>query len=96
MAHRNYYGGEALEAAIATLTSGGGETIEPSPEERQEWVDAVAPLERRFIEEHERMGRPAAAFVREAKERAAVYDGWTDQALWDHVSAHPVQGIIDL
>ena len=36
------------------------------------------------------------AFVREAKERAARYDGWSDQELWDHVSAHPVQGIIDL
>ena len=96
VAYRNYYGGEALGAAIETITAGGVETVEPTPEERQQWVEAVQPLEQRFIEENERLGLPAAAFVREAKERAAAYAGWTDQELWDHVSAHPVQGIIEL
>ena len=96
LAYRNYYGGEALDAAIEAITAGGVETIEPTPEERQEWADAVQPLEQRFIEENERLGLPAAAFVHEARERAAAYAGWTDGELWDHVSTHPVQGIIDL
>ena len=96
VAYQNYYGGENLVAAIATLTEGGVETIEPTPEERQTWVAAVRPLEQRFIEENERLGLPAAAFVNEARERAAVYEGWTDQQLWDHISVHPVQGIIEL
>ena len=96
VAHQNYYGGDALDAAIETLTAGGVEVIEPTPEERRAWVDAVQPLEQRFIAENERLGLPAAAFVREARERAAVYDGWTDQEIWDHVSAHPVPGIITL
>ena len=96
VAHRNYYGGDALGTAIETLTAGGVEVIEHTPEERQEWVDAVQPLEQRFIEENERRGLPAAALVHEAKERAAVYADWTDQELWDHVSERPVQGIIAL
>ena len=96
VAYRNYYGGEALEQAIATLTAGGVETIEPTPDDRQQWVDAVQPLERRFIEENERLGLPATAFVREARQRAVAYAGWTDQELWEHVSGAPVQGIIAL
>ena len=36
-------------------------------------MDAVRPLEQRFIEENEQRGLPAAAFVREAKARAAIY-----------------------
>ena len=96
VAYQNYYGGEALAQAIATLTAGGVETVEPTPEERQQWVEVVQPLERRFIEQNERLGLPATAFVREAKQRAAVYAGWTDQELWDHVLAEPVQGIIRL
>ena len=96
VAYQNYYGGEALAQAIATLTAGGVETVEPTPEERQQWVEAVQPLERRFIEQNERLGLPATAFVQEAKQRAAVYAGWTAQELWDHVSAEPVQGIIRL
>lgn len=76
--------------------AGGAELLEPTREERQAWVDAVQPYERRFIEAHEKLGLPAAAFVREAKERSAPYEGWSDQELWDHVWAHPVQGVIDL
>ena len=96
VAHRNYYGGKALGHAIETLTAGGVEVIELTPDERQEWVDAIQPLEQRFIDENERRGLPAAAFVREARERAAVYADWTDQELWDHVLERPVQGIIAL
>jgi TRAP-type C4-dicarboxylate transport system substrate-binding protein len=96
VAHQNYYGGAALAAAIETLVAGGVETTQPTPQERQAWVDAVRPLERRFIEENEGLGLPASRFVREARERAAVYVDWTDQELWDHVSARPVQGIIAL
>ena len=96
VAHRNYYGGDALGTAIETLTAGGVEVLEHTPEERQEWVDALQPLERRFIEENEIRGLPAAAFVQEARERAASYADWTDQELWDHVSERPVQGIITL
>ena len=96
VAHRNYYGGEALARSIETLTAGGVEIIELTPDEQQEWVDAILPLERRFIEENEARGLPAGDFVREARERAAVYEGWTDQELWDHVLERPVQGIIAL
>lgn len=96
VAHQNYYGGEALESAIETLTDAGVERLDPTPAERQRWADAVRPLERRFVEENESRGLPAAAFVREARERAARYGEWTDQELWDHVSARPVQGIITL
>ncbi|MEE2965420.1 MAG: TRAP transporter substrate-binding protein DctP [Acidobacteriota bacterium] len=96
VAHANYYGGASVVSAIETMTAGGVETVEPTLAERQGWVDAVEPLEGRFIEKNERLGLPAAAFVREAKERAAAYAAWTDQELWDHISAHPVQGIIDL
>jgi len=96
VAHRNYYGGDALDTAIARLTAGGVEVSEPTPEEGEEWRDAVRPLEQRFIEENARRGLPAAAFVHEAKQRAAVYADWTDQELWDHVSERPVQGIIAL
>jgi len=96
VAHRNYYGGDALDTAIARLTAGGVEVSEPTPEEGEEWRDAVQPLEQRFIEENARRGLPAAAFVHEAKQRAAVYADWTDQELWDHVSERPVQGIIAL
>ena len=96
VAHRNYYGGEALGRAIETLAAGGVEVIELTPTERQEWIDAILPLEQRFIEENESRGLPAGDFVREARARAAVYDGWTDQQLWDHVLERPVQGIIQL
>ena len=96
VAHANYYGGASVVSAIETMTAGGVETVEPTPAERQAWVDAVEPLEGRFIDKNERLGLPAAAFVREAKARAAAYAAWTDQELWDHISAHPVQGIIDL
>jgi len=96
VANRNFYGGEALDTAVQTITAGGAEILELSPEERQAWMDAVFPLEQRFIEENERLGLPAAAFVREAKERSARYTGWSDQELWDQVSAHPVQGVIDV
>ena len=96
VANRNFYGGEALDTAVQTITAGGAEILELSPEERQAWMDAVFPLEQRFIEENERLGLPATAFVREAKERSARYTGWSDQELWDHVSAHPVQRVIDV
>jgi TRAP-type C4-dicarboxylate transport system substrate-binding protein len=96
IAHRNYYGSRALEAALDRLREGGVEILEPTPEELRAWQDAVAPLERRFIEENERRGLAAEAFVREARERAARYAGWSDDELWDHVARHPTQGIIDL
>ena len=96
VASRNFYGGENLDIAIETLRAEGVEVIEQTPEERHAWVDAVRPLEQRFIEENEQRGLPAAAFVREAKARAAIYADWTDQELWDHVEVHPVQGIISL
>ena len=96
VAYRNYYGGDALDTAIETLTAGGVEVSEPTPEEGEEWREAVRPLEQRFIEENARRGLPAAAFVHEARERAAAYADWTDQQLWDHVSERPVQGIIAL
>jgi TRAP-type C4-dicarboxylate transport system substrate-binding protein len=96
VAHRNYYGGEALDRSIETLVAGGVEIIELTPDEQQEWVDAILPLERRFIEENEARGLPAGDFVREARQRAAVYDSWTDQQLWDHILERPVQGIIAL
>jgi TRAP-type C4-dicarboxylate transport system substrate-binding protein len=95
IASQNYYGGGALATALERLSDAGVEIIEPTPDERQAWIDAVRPLEERFIEENEAEGRPAEAFVREAKERAARYDGWTDQELWDHIDENPVQGIID-
>ena len=96
MANRDFYGGQGLDAAIETLEAAGVEVLAPTPEERQAWVDATLPLEQRFITENERLGLPAAAFVKEAKARSARYDGWSDQELWDHVSAHPVQGVIDI
>ena len=96
VANRNFYGGGALDTAIATLRAEGVEVTEQTAAERQQWVDAVQPLEQRFIEENEQRGLPATAFVREAKARAAVYADWTDQQLWDHASANPVQGIIAL
>jgi len=96
VAHRNYYGGEALARSIETLTAGGVEIIELTPDEQQEWVDAILPLEQRFIEENEARGLPAGDFVREARARAAVYEGWTDQELWDHILERPVQGSIAL
>ena len=96
LANRNFYGGKALDTAIQTIAAGGVEVLEPTPEERQQWVDAVRPIEQRFIAENEKLGLPAAAFVREAKARSARYTGWSDQELWDHVSAQPVQGVIDL
>jgi len=95
IAHQNYYGGAALETAINTLSDAGVEILEPTDDERQAWVDASGPLEARFIEENEARGLPAEAFVREAKQRAAVYEGWTDQQLWDHIDRQPTQGIID-
>ena len=72
------------------------EVLDPTPEERQAWVDAVRPIEQRFIAENEKLGLPAAAFVSEARARSNRYAGWSNQELWDHVSAHPVQGVIDL
>ena len=96
VASRNFYGGENLDIAIETLRAEGVEVIDQTPEERQAWVDTVRPLEQRFIEENEQRGLPATAFVREAKARAAVYADWTDQQLWDHALANPVQGIIAL
>ncbi|HJN42864.1 MAG TPA: TRAP transporter substrate-binding protein DctP [Vicinamibacterales bacterium] len=96
VASRNFYGGENLDIAIETLRAEGIEVTEQTPTERQAWVDAVQPLEQRFIDENERRGLPATAFVREAKERAALYANWTDQQLWDYASANPVQGIIAL
>jgi TRAP-type C4-dicarboxylate transport system substrate-binding protein len=96
VAHQNYYGSVALETALNRLVEGGVEIIDPTPDERQAWADAVRPTEERFIEENEARGLPAEAFVREARIRAAVYEGWTDQQLWDHVDQDPVQGIISL
>lgn len=96
IAHRNYYGSRALESALARLADAGVEILVPTSDEVRAWHDAVAPLEERFIEENERRGLAAEAFVREARERAARYAGWSDDELWDHVEAHPVQGIIDL
>ena len=81
---------------IKVLRAEGVEVIENTPAEGQEWRDVVQPLEQRFIEENERRDLPAAAFVREARERAAMYADWTDQELWDHVEERPVQGIIAL
>ncbi|HUP52798.1 MAG TPA: TRAP transporter substrate-binding protein DctP [Longimicrobiales bacterium] len=96
IAHRNYYGSGALETALERLEGGGVEIHEPTPDERQAWIDAVLPLEQRFIDENEARGLPAAAFVREAKARAARYEGWSDDELWDQVAERPVQGIIAL
>lgn len=96
IAHRNYYGSGALESALERLAAGGVDIQQPTPDERQAWVDAVRPLEQRFIEENEARGLPASAFVREARLRAAAYGGWTDDQLWDQVAERPVQGIIDL
>ena len=96
MANRDFYGGQGLKTAIETLEAGGVEVLIPTRDERQAWIDATLPLEQRFIAENERLGLPAAAFVEEAKARSARYDGWSDQELWDHVSAHPVQGVIDM
>ena len=96
IAHRNYYGSGALETALERLEGGGVEIHVPTPDERQAWVDAVLPLEQRFIDDNEARGLPAEAFVREAKARAAAYDGWSDDQLWDQVAERPVQGIIAL
>lgn len=95
LANRNFYGGEALGTAIETIEAGGVEILEPTPDERQEWIEAARPIEQRFIAENEKLGLPAGAFIAEAKERSARYEGWSDQQLWDHVSARPVQGVID-
>jgi TRAP-type C4-dicarboxylate transport system substrate-binding protein len=96
VANRNYYGGAALQAAIDRLTDNGVEVSAPTPAEREEWMETVRPVEQAFIEENEALGLPAGDFVAEARERAARYTGWTDQQLWDHVTANPVQGIITL
>ncbi len=96
IAHQNYYGSTAMERGLDTLREGGVEILEPTPDEREAWVEVVQPLEDRFIEENERLGLPAEAFVREARRRAARYEGWSDQELWDQVAENPVQGIIDL
>jgi TRAP-type transport system periplasmic protein len=95
IAHQNYYGGAALESAIDRLRESGVEVADPTPDERQAWVDALRLVEERFIEENERLGLPAEAFVREARARSAAYEGWSDQQLWDQVADKPVQGIID-
>ena len=96
IAHRNYYGSTALEAALDRLREARVEIIQPTPDERQAWIEAARPLEQRFIEDNEARGLPAEAFVREAKMRSAAYEGWTDDELWDQVAERPVQGIIDL
>lgn len=96
VANQNYYGGAALQAALGRLAENGIEMISPTAAQRQQWVDAVHPVEQRFIEDNEALGLPAADFVAEAKERAARYLGWTDEQLWNHVAESPVQGIIDL
>jgi len=95
IAHQNYYGSTAMDRALDRLREGGVELSEPTPDERQAWVEAARPLEERFIEENEQLGLPAESFVREARERARGYEGWSDQELWDHVAEQPVQGIID-
>lgn len=96
VANQNYYGGAALQSALDRLTENGVEISDPTPSERAAWVEAVRPVEQRFIDENEALGLPAAAFVAEAKQRAASYAGWSDQDLWNHVAERPVQGIIDL
>ena len=96
VANQNYYGGAALQSALDRLTENGVEVSDPTPAERAAWVEAVRPVEQRFIDENEALGLPAAAFVAEAKERAARYAGWSNEDLWNHVAARPVQGIIDL
>ncbi|MGE0158894.1 MAG: TRAP transporter substrate-binding protein DctP [Gemmatimonadales bacterium] len=96
VANRNYYGGAALQAALDRLTENGVEIHSPTAAEREEWVDAVRPVEQRFIEENEALGLPAGDFVAEARARAARYEGWSDDQLWDHVWSNPVQGIITL
>jgi len=96
VANQNYYGGAALETAIGRLTDNGVEAIVPTPSERRQWMEAVQPVERRFIEENEALGLPAGDFVAEAKERASRYVGWSNEQLWSHVAENPVRGIIDL
>jgi hypothetical protein len=96
VANSNYYGGAALQAALDRLAENGVEVVRPTAAEREEWVETVRPVEQRFIEDNEALGLPAGAFVEEARERAARYAGWSDQQLWDHVTASPVQGIITL
>jgi len=96
VAHRNYYGGAALETALSRLDEARIEILEPTEDERQAWIEAARPVEQRFIEENERRGLAAEAFVREAKQRAAAYEGWSDDQLWDQVAERPVQGIITL
>lgn len=96
VANQNYYGGAALQTALDRLAENGVDVSDPTPTERAAWVEAVHPVEQRFIDENEALGLPAAAFVAEAKERAARYAGWADADLWNHVAARPVQGIIDL
>lgn len=96
MGNRYFYGGTALDMAIRTIEAGGVEILEPTPEERQEWIEAAQPIEERFITENEKLGLPAGEFVREAKARSARYIGWSDEELWEQVLAHPVQGLIDL
>jgi TRAP-type C4-dicarboxylate transport system substrate-binding protein len=96
VANQNYYGGAALQSALDRLAENGVEVSDPTPAERAAWVEAVRPVEQRFIDENEALGLPAAAFVAEAKERAARYAGWSDEDLWNEVAERPVQGIIDL
>ena len=96
IAHRNYYGSGALVTALERLSGEGIEILQPTSDEREAWVEACRPLEQRFIEQNEARGLPAEAFVREAKLRAASYEGWSDDELWDQVAERPVQGIIEL
>jgi TRAP-type C4-dicarboxylate transport system substrate-binding protein len=96
VANQNYYGGAALQAALDRLTENGVEITTPTPAERQAWMEAVRPVEQRFVEANEALGLPAADFVAEARERAARYAGWTDEQVWNRVAEQPVRGIIDL
>jgi TRAP-type C4-dicarboxylate transport system substrate-binding protein len=96
VANRNYYGGAALQSALDRLAENGVEVVRPTAAEREEWVETVRPVEQRFVDENEALGLPAGDFVAEARVRAARYAGWSDQQLWDHVKANPVQGVITL
>ena len=96
VANRNYYGESALQTALDRLAENGVEIVHPTAAEREEWVEVMRPVEQRFIEDNEALGLPAAAFVAEARERAARYSGWSAERLMDQVLSRPIQGIITL